>query len=661
MDDKNKNKLPITPTPQLQGQQPPEQPRTVDHVMEAKKWAERYEVAKSNQLPMFKKWAKWYDDMYGHIHDKRMAPWRSKVYMPIIASKVWDLISRFIQYRPGWDVDIRSLPINVFSKEEFDKYMKEMNEKVEKIKMKLDYDYDNPLMDEPIQDELLGVMLDAAVTGQGVGRVPYCNKTTEYRSYTKQGENLNFTQVENKKATEGFNTFTGINIFNLFIAPSAAGLQKSPWVIIHDYKPMFELQRDGKFKKEDLAKLKTTGISDEFAQFNAARNRLVTQQDTKILDGSTALTETFECWDKETNECIIYGLGTGEQGEMWVELYRSYNIYWHQKYPLVPFYIRRKPYQFWGESLFENSETLQSAINDIFNHFMDSYNMADGMVAIEEGSYIEPYVVEPGGELRYRGEMPKQFKFPQPDAAGMQTAMNLVTGSIENATISQYASGIPNSATDNTQGTATGVTRMMEAAAEKVGFMRSNFRRSWREVGQMWLSNSQQFMRSDVVHKKKKNGETTYEVISPKDMLGIWGVKVDDGSFEPISKDEKRKNFLEFTTNLSAWAEASVAQAERTGDPNDALRLDYHDIAQRGAEHYGENASHFTLPTKVPPKPKEPEQPPAQPAAPAVPMMPPQMPMSAEEALGADVLQADGKSLPDTFPVRSAQSPALVG
>ena len=64
-------------------------------------------------------------------------------------------------------------------------------------------------------------------------------------------------------------------------------------------------------------------------------------------------------------------------------------------------------------------------------------------------------------------------------------AMNMINGAIENATISQYASGVLNSSTDSTQGTATGVTRMMEAAAEKVGFMRSDFRRSWREVDTM--------------------------------------------------------------------------------------------------------------------------------------------------------------------------------
>lgn len=628
-----------------------EQPeRTINKELEAKKWADRFEIAKTYQQPLFEKWAKWYDDMYAHVTNQAMAPWRSKVYMPIIASKVWDLISRFIQYRPGWDVSVRTLPVNTLDKPTFNLYMEEMNQKVEKVRMKLDYDYDCPLMEEPIQDELLGVMLDAAVTGQGVGRAPYLSKATDYKQYVKNDSGVDFSKVKNDAATEGYNAFTGVNIFNFFIKPGAKGLQKSPWIIIADQVPVFELQRDAKIDKAAIKTLKVGAITNEFARYEASRNRLITTEDSASLDTTTQMAQVYECWDKEFNELVIYGVG----GEGWVELYRGANVYWHKKYPLVPFYIRRKPYQFWGESIFENSETLQSAINDIFNHYMDSHNMADGMIAIEEGSVVEPYIIEPGGEIRYRGEMPKQFKFPSPDASNVQTAMNLINGSIENATISQYASGVPNSANDQTQGTATGVTRMMEAAAEKVGFMRSNFRRSWREVGQMWLSNSQQFMRSDVVYEKTKNGEKQNEIIRPEDLMGIFGVKIDDGSFEPISKDQKRQDFLAFVAAVQAWQTSSVAQSERTQDPTDALRIDWNEIVLRGSEHFSENASHFILPPAAPPQPEEPAA--AEPGTEELmgEPLPAEAVMSDMPDEGADLeIQADGKSMPDSFPVRN--------
>lgn len=644
-------------------QKPVEPPkRTVNEETERQKWENRFNTAKTYQLPLFEKWSKWYDDMYAHVTNQSLAPWRSKVYMPIIASKVWDLISRFIQYRPGWDVEIRTLPVNTLSKEAFDMYMDDMSRKVEMVKMKLNYDYDNPLMDDSIQDELLGVMLDACVTGQGLGRAPYLTKLTDYKSYVKNDTGTDYSKVENKAASEGYNAFTSVNIFNFFLKPGAKSLQKSPWIVIADQVPVYELQNDAKIDKTKLKTLKTGAIVNEFAQYEASRNRLVTVQDPGSLDETTQMAQVYECWDKEWNELVIYGVG--ETG--WIELYRGTNVYWHKKYPLVPFYVRRKPQQFWGESIFENSETLQAAINDIFNHFMDSHNMADGMIAIEEGSVVEPYIIEPGGELRYRGEMPKQFKFPAPDANNIQMAMNMINGAIENATISQYASGVPNSSTDSTQGTATGVTRMMEAAAEKVGFMRSNFRRSWREVGTMWLSNTQQFMRTDVVTQTKVKGETKNNVIRPEDLTGIFGVKVDDSSFEPVSKDQKLQNFMSYKDFVYGVAAASVEQATRTQDPNQAVNLDHSEFLQRGSEIFGENASHYIIDNSkiIPQQPSAPTAvtPPNDPNAP-----PPEMetaePLSAEDAGAVDpmAVQADGKSMPDTFPIRSVNSPGLVG
>lgn len=566
---------------------------------EAAKWAQRFEVSKNYHQPMFAKWAKWYEDMYAYVRlNKGAAPWRSKVYMPIIASKIWDLIARFIQYRPGWEVGIRTLPVNVLSKEEFDAYMADMNSKLEKVKMSLDYDYENPLREEPIQDELLGAMLDAAVTGYGIGRVPYVNKTVEYITHPNDGDEfVDYSKEVVQTAQEGYNDFQSVNVFNFFPAPGSKGLQRSPWFVIHSFVPKYELEEDGKYKNLQYVK---GGATNEFAQYESSRNRLVNTQDTVVLDSSIDMVEIFECWDKKSKETITFAKSSNVQGAPWIEIHRTPNPYWHKKYPFVMFYVRRKPYTIYGESIFENSETLQSAVNDVFNHHMDGLNMADGMIAIEEGAVVEPYRIQPGGEIRYRGDMPKQFKFPSPDVTQLQTIQNLINGAIENATISQYASGIPNSDQDQTAGTATGVTRMMEAAAEKIGFMRSNFRRSWRQVGEMWMSNSQQFLNHDLVVEKVLFGNKTHEVVRPADLQGLWNIRIDDSSFEPVSKDAKRQDYLQWAENLSAWQANSVAQAERTGDATQAINVDWNEVALRGSEHFSENYSRFTLPATEP-------------------------------------------------------------
>lgn len=178
----------------------------------------------------------------------------------------------------------------------------------------------------------------------------------------------------------------------------------------------------------------------------------------------------------------------------------------------------------------------------------------------------------------------------------------------------------------------------------------------------MWLSNTQQFMRTDVVYTREVRGDKVNEVLHPEDMVGIFGVKVDDGSFEPVSKDQKRSDFLQFKDFALQLQSASVEQASRTQDPNQALNIDFNEFLQRGAEHFGESSSHFVTPINEiqPQQPSEPTEvtPPTDPNAPAP------EPMSAE-ASGAveDVLQSDGKSMPDSFPVRNinALAPFLGG
>lgn len=593
----------------------------------AVKWKKRYEVARNHQLPLFAKWSKWYEDMYAYVNGKNVAPWKSKVYMPIVASKVWDLISRFVQYRPGWEVSVRQLPVNILSKEKFDKYMEEADQKLEKIKLSLDHDYDNPLNDEPIQDELLGAMLDACVTGQGYGRVPYVHQTSTYTERPSVNGQMDFSKEKKTTAKEGYNAFRSVNAFNMFFSPFAKGLQRSPWIIVHDFVPKADLEEDGVAYK-NLDKVKSgANMSDEFAQYNSARNRLVTSQDVVSVDSSIDLVEIFECWDRLTNEQVIFATSSSDDGIGMVEIYHGENPYWHGKYPFVPFYIRRKPYQVWGESIFENTETLQAAINDVFNHHMDSLNMSDGMLAIEESAVLHPYVVKPGGEVRYRGDMPKQLRFNPPDPAQVQTVTSLVTGAIESATISQYASGVPNSETDKTSGTATGVSRIMEAAAEKVGFMRANFRRSWREVGYMWVSNSQQFLNHDLVVEKMQDGKKVHDVIHPSDISGIWNIKVDDNSFEPVSKDAQRQDYLAYVQFVQGLQQASIEQSERNKTPDTAINLDFNEIGKRGSELFSQNYSHYVLPAVVV-KQQEEESPATPPAA-----TPPEIPPEALAAM----------------------------
>jgi hypothetical protein len=101
---------------------------------------------------------------------------------------------------------------------------------------------------------------------------------------------------------------------------------------------------------------------------------------------------------------------------------------------------------------------MQSAVNDLFNHYLDNWNLSiESMLMYEDGTLTNDFIIEPGGEITFTGDPPKQFKFPEPNPQQLSVVMNVLEKGIDNATFSPYASGNPNDKNDKTQGTAYGV------------------------------------------------------------------------------------------------------------------------------------------------------------------------------------------------------------
>lgn len=591
----NENQTPPNPIQDAVTEQQFIEPQgdTEDQIVErAKLWKQRFMDAEGNQQGNFKKYSDWYGLMYAATNTPKMALWRSKAFLPIIAAKVWDLVSRFVQYRPSWEVKLYNLPISLPT-QELQQYLSNVNKTYDKIKSKLDYDYDDPVRKTPIQEEHFNTLVDAVVTGTGIARVDYRKSEDELHNHpTDIFGNVDLGMEELTKLQNGYNNYESINIFNFYKDPTAKNMQ-SGWHIVKDTATKAELLNHAEYDQDVVNSIQYGVITDTTAQYQQNKRRLEGTPDPLSADSTGQKCWVFDAWDLESGMHTVYLMG-GADGA-WREVYRETNPYWHKKSPYVRFVIRQKPHNFWGESIFENSESLQLAMNDLFNHYMDSYNMSDGMLAIEEGSVVEPYIVEPGGEFRYRGEMPKQLKFPEPNPAQLSTIMNRIDSVIENVTISQYASGVPNSATDQTAGTATGVTKLMEAATEKIGMMRANVRRSWAEVGNMWLMNSQQFMSTPVPVEKTTGRGHTVDIVNPFDIQGNFVLRIDESSFEPISESEKRENYKGYVANIQAWAQASREQAQVNGSTEGIVNIDYLNAIERLSELSGENSGAILL------------------------------------------------------------------
>ncbi len=543
----------------------------------ATEWKSRFEHCKDRQQQVFTDAKKYYDIMYAVFNTSNIAPWRSKVYVPVLASKAWDLIARLSDVVPLFDVTVKN---ELEFDEKTGQYVQAQNANLRErlIQAKLHYDYMN-CGGQPMKLRVFDPLLDSIVAGTGYAYVPWCTESQAQHARKFDPETGGITDNENvitKQFEKGYNGFTGLNFFNVFVA-EAPSFWEAPYIVVRGFKPLVDMKADKKYS--NLDKINTTMRQDDFQTFNEARNRVVNQNDS-TKDETVDMVTYYECYERTAKGIKLTTYAEGENPEDgWVTIRPASYPYWHNMFPVVPFYTRRKSFSTFGESLFENNRTLQSATNDLFNHYLDNWNVSvDSMLIYEDGTLTNDFVIEPGGEITYTGELPKQFKFPEPNPQQLTQVMNVLNAGIEAATVPQYLSGTPNSNIDKTQGTATGVTKITEAATEKVGFYRDNFKQSMKVVGQIWLSNLQQFMDSPEEIRVMQNGTKQPAIVTPGDFQGEVELDVDDDSMTPVSRSDRRDMISTFSTQVVGLQNQAIQQAEIFQTYEDIPRFNFVDM-----------------------------------------------------------------------------------
>lgn len=565
----------------------PTQDKSTSKYTSPSDWQSRYSLARSNQTTLFERFMQWYDLAYAEVDTKSFAPWRSKVFVPLLASKLWAIIAKFVTIKPGWEVVVHD---DYDQDEQGNPDDKAKRDRSEKAQKKLEYDFENPELDEPVRDKLINCLIDAVVTGTGLAKAVWkVEKHVRKEHLVKEDGSFDYKQDVEYEKDYGCNDIIPVNIFNVFVSPMATSLQAAPWIIIKEFQPLSTLKatndaHGGSFYK-NLDKLKGGGgVADEDAQYSKARNRLTNEQDPAAADSTLDLVETFECYEKSSGRICLYAATSGKDAEgkattSWIPLRETKNPYWHGKYPLISFYVKKRPYDFWGEGIFEVSHRLQAAANDLFNHYLDNWNLSiDGMIMADQNSNIADFTLEPGGIIEYTGEKPTQFKFPEPNPSQLSIVMTEIQRSIEDNTISNYAAGNPSSKLDKTMGTATGVVRIQEAANDLIAFMRGNYNQSILQLGRFFLSNNQQFLDREVSVPLMRKNKMEMSTIGPVDLHGDLDVRLDDSSMQPMTRAERRDSFLAYTAQLIQLHNISVKQHEVAETP--ILKLDVPKIAE---------------------------------------------------------------------------------
>lgn len=580
---------------------------------DAEKWQRRFDLAEQAQRPLYSRVSKWYDILYAVFNTDNISAWRSKVYVPTLASKAWDLISRLSEIQPDFTVNIE----NELQQDEKGEvgYAPGVQERIEKIEDALEDDYCHT-PGEPMKLKSFNTLMDAVAAGTGFAQVSWVveNKKQRARPVDEFGM-VDLSKEVVKKSTRGRNDFNPLNFFNVFIAPNSSSFYGASYVIVREFTTRGVAEDSGLYKKAALDTLiDSNQNASQFSIYNQARNRIMNTRDQSDMTVDNIV--LYHCYDL-SGTMITYGEGTGVQTgdkeqNAWAEIRKEVDQYWHGMYPIVPFYLRKKSFSPWGESLFENNERMQSAVNDLFNHYLDNWNLSiDSMLMYEDNSLQNDYVVEPGGEIIYSGEKPTQFKFPEPNPQQLSVVMGVLNQAIEAATVPQYLSGVPDSQLDKTQGTATGVKQITESATEKVGFMRDNYKQSMKTVGDMWLSNLQQFMDTPREMKKTKRGKTSPQILMPGDVQGEMSVEIDDDSMIPISKQARQATYKDLIEQLGGIQAMAIKQFEISQDKTDVPRMDWAEIAEDLTDQYAvKDAQKYFLkePPAQPPQPTKPNQ-----------------------------------------------------
>lgn len=549
----------------------------------AQTWKARFTTAESDQQSLFTKTSKYYDMMYAVQNTADMAPWRAKVYIPILASKAWDLIARLSNITPWFQTKIDDIALD----EAGFVVPEETLSRQRRLDAKLRKDYLEG-SDEPVKLKMSDVLIDAVVAGTGWAKVSW--EVKEEKVYTKKTDDDGSVVEPDKDKVDSFeygcNQFDPTNFFNVFVAPNSPSWSKAPWIIVRYFKPFYELENNKNYKLDDLS---DTPKDITFGGQNNARNRVVNEKSLFGGDSSVKIATIYECYERKADGIYLTTYAEAKKGNHqtgWARIRGESKRYWHKYYPIVPFYIRKKSFSPWGESLFENNATLQAATNDIFNHHLDNLNVSlDSMIMYEDGTLTSDFVVEPGGEITYTGSEPKQFKFPEPNPAQVTMVLNTIEKAIEQATVPQYISGVPDSSTDKTAGTAKGISLITEAATEKIGFMKDNVKQSMTIVGRIMLSNLAQFQDKPDRVEYRSGGKDEVDLVTPADYQGKIELVIDDDSMLPLTKDERRDIMQAFISNLGSIQKLEIQQAQMTGNPSISL-VNYGELMEDSANYY---------------------------------------------------------------------------
>lgn len=498
-------------------------------------WSERRSSAESRQIPLYTKFKKFYDALYAVV-ENMSSPWRSNLYLPefftIIMTKASIITSKQIKFelRGTGSEDLKSANT------------------LEKV---MDYQVREPHVQPTHYNRYTTQVLDSLVTGTSIAEVPFRMQKDYFREYPID-ENTGLIDTKKVKLTTRlakWNEFLPLDSTRFFKDPFSSSLQGCSWIIVDEFRTYDEMaakniETPGFYDLKGVKSL--PAASDNLGQYNTSRNKLLNISDKVSEDGTVKYIKIWRCYsrkyDKKTGEKYISYLEIAG-GKLIIREERRLDN-WHGLYPFAVMYGYNRPYEFWGLGEIEVNESIVKGLNDNVNQFFDNKNLSNNSMIMRRNSTIlEPFVIEPGGEVLYDGEPPTQFRFPDPDSNTFVNAHNTLIQALERSSgVSGYSAGVPSAGVDKTRGTKGGIEQISQNANNRFGYTQRQVGDFFEQVGRIWLSNIQQYFTEDF-YVRLSSGQKT--LVKPEEIQGEFDVSVADTSLSPSNKQERLESSLQ--------------------------------------------------------------------------------------------------------------------
>lgn len=519
-----------------------------------KVWQDRRTIAESAQIPIYKKFKGYYDQFYSVVKNIS-SPWRSKLWLPEFFSVIW-VKAAILTAKPfSWEVSAR---------EDADTLNAEVAKKV------LEYQIKEPHVQPSHYKRFTTGTLDALITGTAIYSVPFRISKDYFHQYGLGKDGLiNTKEVKTTSRVVRWNEFEPIEHTRFFKDPYSDTLQGAQWIIIRQYLTANNIKGKNAITPGYYVNLNQLdgleGATDQLGHYNVSRNNLLGLSDKIAQDKTVKYVEVWCCYEKKYDEY------TGEQyveyseiagGKTYIRKPKKQEN-WHGLYPFAVQYDYDRPHEFWGIGEIEANESIVKGMNDNLNHFMDNLNLSNNSMIIRRtDTDVEPFIIEPGGEVIYDGDTaPQQFRFPDPNGQTFQIAHGVLKATLDKSTgVDGYMAGSPSSSVDKTRGTKGGIEAITQNAQGRMAYSMRQSADFLEQVGRIWLSNVQQFFTEDFMVRLTDNKMVNY---APEEVRGEMDVFVADDSLTPTSKGEKLDMIMGMLNTLNSVTPALAAEGKQ--------------------------------------------------------------------------------------------------